>query len=32
MIPDIVEKFTAPKEELPDDEAAVDIAFPQKEA
>lgn len=31
MIPDIVEKFTAPKEELPDDEAAVDIAFPQKE-
>lgn len=32
MIPDIVEKFTSPKEELPDDEAAVDIAFPQKEA
>ena len=31
MIPDIVEKFTSPKEELPDDEAAVDIAFPQKE-
>ncbi len=30
MIPDIVEKFTTPKEELPDDEAAVDIAFPQK--
>lgn len=30
MIPDIVEKFTAPKEELPDDEAAVEIAFPQK--
>lgn len=29
MIPDIVEKFTTPKEELPDDEAAVDIAFPQ---
>lgn len=32
MIPDIVEKFTSPKEELPDDEAAVDIAFPQKDA
>ncbi len=31
MIPDIVEKFTSPKEELPDDEAAVDIAFPQKQ-
>lgn len=31
MIPDIVEKFTSPKEELPDDEAAVDIAFPQKD-
>lgn len=30
MIPDIVEKFTTPKEEMPDDEAAVDIAFPQK--
>lgn len=30
MIPDIVEKFTAPKEELPDDDAAVEIAFPQK--
>ncbi len=31
MIPDIVEKFTSPKEEMPADEAAVDIAFPQKE-
>ncbi len=31
MIPDIVEKFTSPKEEMPDDEAAVDMAFPQKE-
>jgi len=31
MIPDIVEKFTAPKEDLPDDDVAVDIAFPQKE-
>lgn len=31
MIPDIVEKFTAPKEELIEDEAAVDIAFPEKD-
>jgi len=31
MIPDIVEKFTSPKEEMPADETAVDIAFPQKE-
>ena len=30
MIPDIVEKFTKSKEELPDDETAVDIAFPEK--
>ncbi len=32
MIPDIVEKFTKPeeKEELPDDDTAVDIAFPEK--
>lgn len=31
MIPDIVEKFTKPaeKEELPDDETAIDIAFPE---
>lgn len=28
MVPDIVDKFTAPKEEMPDDEEAVDIAFP----
>lgn len=31
MIPDIVDKFTAPKEEMMDDEEAVDIAFPQEE-
>ncbi len=31
MIPDIVEKFTAPKEELLADDAAVDIAFPEQE-
>ena len=28
MIPDIVDKFTAPKEDMIEDEAAVDIAFP----
>lgn len=31
MIPDIVDKFTAPKEEMMDDDEAVDIAFPQEE-
>ena len=30
MIPDIVDKFTAPKEEMMDDEKAVDIAFPEE--
>lgn len=30
MIPDIVEKFTAPKEEMIEDDAAVDIAFPEQ--
>ncbi len=29
MIPDIVDKFTAPKEEMIEDDAAVDIAFPE---
>lgn len=29
MIPDIVDKFTAPKEEMIDDDVAVDIAFPE---
>lgn len=29
MIPDIVEKFTSPKEEMMADDAAVDIAFPE---
>ena len=28
LIPDIVDKFTAPKEDMIDDEYAVDIAFP----
>ncbi len=31
LIPDIVDKFTAPKEEMINDEAAVDIAFPEDE-
>lgn len=31
MIPDIVDKFTAPKEEMMDDNEAVDIAFPEEE-
>ena len=30
LIPDIVDKFTASKEELMDDEDAVDIAFPKE--
>ena len=30
MIPDLVDKFTAPKEEMPYDEEVVDIAFPEK--
>ena len=30
MIPDLVDKFTAPKEEMPNDEDVVDIAFPEK--
>ena len=30
MIPDIVDKFTAPKEEMMEDNAAVDIAFPSE--
>lgn len=30
MIPDIVDKITAPKEEMMDDDDAVDIAFPEE--
>lgn len=30
MIPDIVDKFTAPKEEMIGDDDAVDIAFPEE--
>ncbi len=29
MIPDLVDKFTTPKEEMPADEEVVDIAFPE---
>ena len=29
MIPDIVDKFTTPKEDLIDDDEAIDIAFPE---
>ena len=31
MIPDLVDKFTAPKEEMIDDEEASKIAFPEEE-
>ncbi len=31
MIPDIVDKLTAPKEEMMDDKEAVEIAFPEEE-
>lgn len=30
LIPDIVDKFTAPKEDMIDDNDAVDIAFPEE--
>lgn len=30
MIPDLVDKFTTPKEEMPEDQEVVDIAFPEK--
>ncbi len=30
LIPDIVDKFTAPKEEMINDDDAVDIAFPEE--
>lgn len=30
MIPDIVDKFTAPKEDMIEDDEAVDIAFPEE--
>ena len=30
MIPDIVDRFTAPKQEMMSDEEAVDTAFPEE--
>ena len=30
LIPDIVDKFTAPKEDMIEDDKAVDIAFPEE--
>lgn len=30
LIPDLVDKFTAPKDEMMDDDVAVDIAFPEE--
>jgi hypothetical protein len=30
MVPDIVDRFSAKKENMMDDEEAVDIAFPDK--
>lgn len=32
LIPDIVDKFTAPKEEMINDDDAVDIAFPEEDS
>ena len=31
MIPDVVEKFTTPKEEMMEDDKVVDIAFPEED-
>lgn len=30
MIPDLVDRFTSPKETMPDDDKAVEIAFPEE--
>ena len=30
LIPDIVDRFTSPKEEMIEDDKAVDIAFPDE--
>lgn len=32
MIPDIVDKFTKPKEDMPEDGEVIDAAFPSKES
>jgi uncharacterized spore protein YtfJ len=31
MIPDLVDKFTKPKEDIMDDDEAIDIAFPKNQ-
>ena len=31
LVPDVVDKFTAKKEDMMDDDEAVDIAFPEKD-
>ena len=31
MIPDLVDRFTSPKENMPADEEAIEIAFPEQE-
>ena len=31
MIPDLVDRFTAPKEDMPSDEDAIKTAFPDKD-
>lgn len=31
MVPELIDKFTTPKEQMPDDEVSKDIAFPEKE-
>ncbi|WWR14504.1 GerW family sporulation protein [Lachnospiraceae bacterium JLR.KK008] len=30
LIPDLVDRFTTPKEEMPKDDEAIDIAFPEE--
>ena len=30
LIPDLVDRFTSPKEEMPEDDEAIDIAFPEE--
>lgn len=31
LIPDLVDRFTSPKEEMPADEEAIEIAFPEED-
>lgn len=32
MVPDLVDKFTSPKQEMMDDDSAKELAFPEEEA